>query len=134
MLNTLIDKGLDGYREVEAKMKAQADLRKRVDDQLKTLTNVIDAAQGSWTNAMAEFGAAVAPELKGLIQWLGNVASGIGAWAREKSATGRDAGQGDSRHRGSGGGWWCAGHRHGRVDRAVRHGQARPQRLRHPGR
>lgn len=83
VLNTLIDKGLDGYREVEAKMKAQADLRKRVDDQLKTLTNVIDAAQGSWTNAMAEFGAAVAPELKGLIQWLGNVASGIGAWARE---------------------------------------------------
>ncbi|MFC0669476.1 phage tail tape measure protein [Azotobacter chroococcum] len=83
VVQTMIDKGIAGYQEVAGKMQAQADLRKRVDDQLKTLTNVIDAAQGSWTNAMAEFGAAVAPELKGLIQWLGSIASGIGAWARE---------------------------------------------------
>lgn len=82
VLDTMIDKGINGYQEIAAKMKAQADLRTRVDSQLKTLANVMEAAQGSWTNAMAEFGAAIAPELKGLINWLGSVANGVGAWAR----------------------------------------------------
>lgn len=31
VLNTLMEKGFDGYREVAAKMEAQADLRKRVE-------------------------------------------------------------------------------------------------------
>jgi TP901 family phage tail tape measure protein len=83
VLNTMMTRGVAGYDEVAAKMKAQADLRLRVNQQLGTLNNTMEAAQGSWTNAMAEFGAAVAPELKGLISWLGGVANGIGAWARE---------------------------------------------------
>ncbi|MFC0708842.1 phage tail tape measure protein [Azorhizophilus paspali] len=82
VVQTMIDKGIAGYQEVAGKMQAQADLRKRVDEQLQTLTNVMDAASGSWTNALAEFGAAVAPELKELIKSLGSLASGIGAWAR----------------------------------------------------
>ncbi|WP_435605882.1 phage tail tape measure protein [Pseudomonas knackmussii] len=81
-LDTMVSRGLAGYREIEAKLKDQADLRTRVNLQLDTLSNVIEAAEGSWTNAMAEFGAAVAPELKGLIRWLGELANGIGAWAR----------------------------------------------------
>ena len=81
-LNTLMNKGLAGYREVADKVKAQADLRTRVDSQLKTLTNTMEAAQGSWTNALAEFGASIAPELKALLNWLGGVANGVGAWAR----------------------------------------------------
>lgn len=83
VLTTLMDKGLGGYREIEAKMKAQADLRMRVNEQLQTLTNIMEAAEGSFTNAMAEFGAAVAPELKELINTLGEIANKIGAWARE---------------------------------------------------
>ncbi|SFB30417.1 phage tail tape measure protein [Azotobacter beijerinckii] len=82
VVQTMIDKGIAGYQEVAGKMQAQANLRKRVDEQLQTLTNVMDAASGSWTNALAEFGAAVAPELKELIKSLGSLASGIGAWAR----------------------------------------------------
>jgi len=82
-LNTLMNKGLAGYREVAEKVKAQADLRTRVDSQLKTLTNTMEATQGSWTNAMAEFGAAVAPDLKDLINWVGGLANKVGAWARE---------------------------------------------------
>ncbi|WLI47916.1 phage tail tape measure protein [Pseudomonas beijingensis] len=82
-LNTMMSKGLDGYREIQQKLQNQADLRKRVNEQLGTLTNVMEAAQGSWTNAMAEFGAAVAPELKEVIQTLGEVANNVGAWARE---------------------------------------------------
>ncbi len=82
-LNTMMNKGLAGYQEVQQKLQSQADLRTRVNEQLGTLTNVMEAAEGSFTNAMAEFGAAVAPELKELINTLGELANGIGAWARE---------------------------------------------------
>ena len=83
VVQTMMDKGLSGYNEVAGKMQAQADLSKRVNEQLQTLTNVMDAASGSWTNAQAEFGAAVAPELKEIIQAAGELANRIGAWARE---------------------------------------------------
>lgn len=82
-LNTMMNKGLAGYKEVQQKLQSQADLRTRVNEQLSTLTNVMEAAEGSFTNAMAEFGAAVAPELKELINTLGEVANKVGAWARE---------------------------------------------------
>jgi len=82
-LNTMMNKGLTGYHEVQQKLQSQADLRTRVNEQLSTLTNVMEAAEGSFTNAMAEFGAAVAPELKELINTLGEVANKVGAWARE---------------------------------------------------
>ncbi|MDY4299376.1 phage tail tape measure protein [Pseudomonas salmasensis] len=82
-LNTMMNKGLAGYQEVQQKLQSQADLRTRVNEQLGTLTNVMEAAEGSFTNAMAEFGAAVAPELKELINTLGELANGVGAWARE---------------------------------------------------
>lgn len=83
VVNTMMDKGLAGYREVQQKLQDQADLRQRVNVQLDTLANVIEAAEGSFTNALNEFGDAVAPELKGLLRYLGEVANGIGAWARE---------------------------------------------------
>ncbi|MGL6093947.1 MAG: phage tail tape measure protein [Pseudomonas paracarnis] len=82
-LNTMMNKGLAGYQEVQQKLQTQADLRTRVNEQLGTLTNVMEAAEGSFTNAMAEFGAAVAPELKDLINTLGEIANGVGTWARE---------------------------------------------------
>ena len=82
-LNTMMNKGLAGYKEVQQKLQTQADLRTRVNEQLGTLTNVMEAAEGSFTNAMAEFGAAVAPELKDLINRLGEIANRVGTWARE---------------------------------------------------
>lgn len=82
-LNTMMNKGLAGYQEVQQKLQAQADLRTRVNEQLSTLTNIMEAAEGSFTNAMAEFGAAVAPDLKSLINTLGEIANSVGAWARE---------------------------------------------------
>lgn len=82
-LNVMMNKGLAGYQEVQQKLQVQADLRTRVNEQLGTLTNVMEAAEGSFTNAMAEFGAAVAPELKSLINTLGEVANSVGTWARE---------------------------------------------------
>ncbi|MCF4998795.1 phage tail tape measure protein [Pseudomonas syringae] len=82
-LDAMMNKGLAGYREVQQKLQTQADLRTRVNEQLGTLTNVMEAAEGSFTNAMAEFGAAVAPDLKDLINTLGEIANSIGTWARE---------------------------------------------------
>ena len=82
-LNTMMNKGLAGYKEVQQKLQNQADLRTRVNEQLQTLTNTMEAAEGSFTNATAEFGAAVAPELKELINILGEMANKVGTWARE---------------------------------------------------
>ncbi|UMB75398.1 phage tail tape measure protein [Dickeya fangzhongdai] len=73
-LNIMITKGLDGYRETQAKLEQQASLRERVDAQLQTLGNKWDAATGSFTNAMASIGATVAPDLKQLIDGLGELA------------------------------------------------------------
>lgn len=82
-LNTMMSKGISGYREVEGKLQDQADLRKRVNEQLGTLTNVMEAAQGSWSNSMAEIGVAIAPELKEFIGVLGEVAIKVKGWVKE---------------------------------------------------
>ncbi|MBP2850517.1 phage tail tape measure protein [Dickeya oryzae] len=76
-LNIMITKGLDGYRETQAKLEQQASLRERVDAQLQTLGNKWDAATGSFTNAMASIGATVAPDLKRLIDELGEMAGAL---------------------------------------------------------
>ena len=79
VLNTLMEKGLDGYREVVAKMEAQAELRKRVDSQLKTLSASAEAAQGSFTNMLKDISATIAPDLILILNKLSELANSIGA-------------------------------------------------------
>lgn len=86
VLNTMMAKGIAGYDEVAAKMKDQADLRTRVNEQLATLTNTIEAAEGSWTNAMSEIGATIAPQLKELINGVGELAVKVKDWVKEHPA------------------------------------------------
>lgn len=86
-LSTIIGKGQAGYDDVVKKMQAQADLQTRVNLQLGTLKNLWDAASGTFTNAMANFGEAISPELKALTLWIGDVSAGLGAWARENPTT-----------------------------------------------
>lgn len=83
VLNTLMEKGVDGYREVVAKMKAQADLRQRVDKSLETLAAKFEATEGSFKNMLKELGASIAPELKALLDWAASMANSVGAFARE---------------------------------------------------
>ncbi|UUJ43239.1 phage tail tape measure protein [Pseudomonas extremaustralis] len=83
VVNTLMNKGLAGYQEVADKMRDQADLQTRVKEQLGTLTNTIEAAEGSWTNAMGEIGATIAPELKELINGFGELAVSVKNWVKE---------------------------------------------------
>lgn len=82
-LNIMISKGIEGYRETAAKLDNQATLRERVDASLKTLANRWDAAGGSFTNAMSAIGATVAPDLKRLVDWLGNLASALGTFVQK---------------------------------------------------
>ena len=83
VVSLLMEKGVDGYREVQGKMAAQASLQERVNQQLGTLKNLWEAAGGTFTNTMVAFGETLAPELKATTEWLGDTAQKMGAWARE---------------------------------------------------
>jgi len=75
VLNIMITKGMAGYQEAADKLSQQASLRERVDASLSTLANKWEAAGGSFTNALSSIGATVAPQLKVIADWLGNLAS-----------------------------------------------------------
>ncbi|MFH7090363.1 phage tail tape measure protein [Klebsiella pneumoniae] len=81
-LNTMMSKGIVGYRETVAKLESQATLRERVDASLNTLGNKWEAAGGSFTNAMASIGETVAPVLKNIADWLGNLASALDGFVK----------------------------------------------------
>ena len=80
-LNTMIEKGKAGYEEFAKKMEAQASLNQRVNDQLGTLTNLWDAASGTFTNFLAKMGESIAPELKELTKWIGDINEKLSNWA-----------------------------------------------------
>ncbi|MDD2978235.1 phage tail tape measure protein [Aquabacterium sp.] len=83
VVSTMMSKGLSGYQEVANKMQAQADLRKRVNEELGSLKNVTEAAQGSWTNAMSSLVTSAAPAIKVIVKWIGELGNSISAWAAE---------------------------------------------------
>lgn len=82
-LALMMEKGVEGYREVQDKMGAQASLQERVNKQLGTLKNLWESATGTFTNGMVAFGESIAPELKATVEWLGDMSQKMGAWARE---------------------------------------------------
>lgn len=86
VVSLLIDKGQAGYNETLAKMQAQASLQERVNRQLGTLSNLWDAATGTFTNALVAFGETISPELKALTEWIGSVAEATRKWAKENPA------------------------------------------------
>lgn len=86
-LNTMIEKGKTGYEEFAKKMEGQASLNQRVNEQLGTLTNLWDAASGTFTNFLATMGELVAPELKSLTQWIADVNSKLSTWAAQNPTT-----------------------------------------------
>ncbi|EIW8462639.1 TPA: phage tail tape measure protein [Klebsiella pneumoniae] len=81
-LNIMITKGIAGYRETAAKLENQATLRERVEASLNTLGNKWEAAGGSFTNAMASIGETVAPVLKNIADWLGDLASALDGFVK----------------------------------------------------
>lgn len=81
-LNLLIDKGQAGYKETIAKMEQQASLQQRVDVQLGTLKNMWDSAKGAMGSVLGSLGETLAPQLKDLVKWIGNVADKINTWIK----------------------------------------------------
>lgn len=73
VLNNFIAKGYGGYQETVAKMEAQASLQQRVNEQLGTLTNVMEAAQGGFTNVMADVGDTIKNDAKDIIKAIGDI-------------------------------------------------------------
>lgn len=86
-LTTMIRKGKEGYEEYAQKMQAQASLNQRVNDQLGTLTNLWDAASGTFTNFLAKMGESVAPQLKELTKWIGGINEKLSDWAAKNPET-----------------------------------------------
>ncbi|MGY3893635.1 phage tail tape measure protein [Aeromonas enterica] len=82
VLTLMMTKGLAGYNETIAKMEAQASLQERVNAQLGTMGNLWDAATGTFTNAMVNFGEAISPEIKAIIEWIGNLSERLGNWSK----------------------------------------------------
>ena len=80
-LNTMIEKGKAGYEEFVKKLADQASLEQRVNDQLGTLTNLWDAASGTFTNFLAKMGESIAPELKEITKWIGDINEKLSNWA-----------------------------------------------------
>ncbi|HIE9527610.1 TPA: phage tail tape measure protein [Klebsiella variicola subsp. variicola] len=81
-LDIMIQKGIEGYRETVAKLENQATLRERVEASLNTLGNKWEAAGGSFTNAMASIGETIAPVLKNIADWLGDLASALDGFVK----------------------------------------------------
>jgi len=83
VLSALIDKGKSGYDEIQAKMDKQADLNKRVNAQLSTLTNLWDSMTGTAVNGLAAIGGAFSGDAKKLVGWLGDMSQRFSEFAEK---------------------------------------------------
>lgn len=82
ILNLLIEKNKKGYDETIDKMNRQADLQTRINEQLGTLKNLWEQAEGAMTNVMVDLVTAIAPDLKVFVNRISEIAEKISAWAK----------------------------------------------------
>jgi TP901 family phage tail tape measure protein len=83
MAATMVKNGVEGYRKQVAAMKAQADLARRVGAVLGTLTNLWEAATGTFTNVLAGVGEAMSDDMKFLIESFGSLAEYLGGIVKD---------------------------------------------------
>ncbi|MEZ7797924.1 phage tail tape measure protein [Citrobacter pasteurii] len=83
VVNALIDKGKDGYDQIQQKMNKQASLNKRVEAQLGTLTNLWEAMTGTATNGLAAIGGAFSSDTKQIVTWLGDLGEKLSNFAEK---------------------------------------------------
>lgn len=81
VVNALIDKGKDGYDQIQQKMNKQASLNKRVEAQLGTLANLWEAMTGTATNGLAAIGGAFSGDAKRITTWLGELGDRFSTFA-----------------------------------------------------
>ena len=83
MVATLINNGVEGYEKMTADMEKQADLQRRIAAVLRTLTNLWEAASGTFVNLMASLGEAVGDDLKQMTEWFGQLSEAIKGFIKE---------------------------------------------------
>ena len=83
VLNALGKAGNAGIEAMRQKLANQASLQERVNAQLGTLKNLADAAGGAFTGAMVNFGEAIAPELKAVTEWIGELSERVAGWVKD---------------------------------------------------
>lgn len=76
-----------GYGNMIKRMEQQASLQQRINNSLGTLTNLWEAATGTFTNAMAAFGEVYSPDLKALAASINDVSAGLMDWAKANGPT-----------------------------------------------
>ncbi|WP_297576177.1 phage tail tape measure protein [uncultured Deefgea sp.] len=94
VLGKVIEKGAGGYNEVVDKLLRQATLQQRVNAQLGTLKNLWDAASGTFTNALASFGEAMAPELKSAAELFGTLSQKLDVFIKQNPMLAKSIGIG----------------------------------------
>lgn len=83
VMRALSKAGNSGIAAMRQKLEAQASLQERVNAQLGTLKNLADAAGGAFTGAMVNFGEAIAPELKAVTEWIGELSERVAGWVKD---------------------------------------------------
>lgn len=82
-LSLMIDKGVEGYGEVQSRLEKQADLQRRVNEQLGTLKSLWDAASGTFQNILVALGESIAPELHATAEAILSITEKTQEWAKE---------------------------------------------------
>lgn len=78
MAIVLMKQGIDGVNKYKKTLTDQADLNQRIEKSTGTLANTWEALTGTFTNVVALIGGSLAPELKGLTNWLSDVTVSVG--------------------------------------------------------
>jgi hypothetical protein len=78
----IIMKGMEGYQKIVGEMQGKASLDMKIAALLKTTTNLWETATGNFTNALANFGEVISPELKAAIVQIGDVSAALGEWIK----------------------------------------------------
>lgn len=91
VVNALIDKGRAGVEQVSDRMMRQADLNKRVEAQLGTLSNLWEAMTGTAVNGLAAVGGAFGEDSKRLVTLLSDLGEWFSNFAKQNPAVIRGA-------------------------------------------
>lgn len=81
-LDALMKAGVPGIEAMKKKLDAQASMQERIKAQLGTLKNLWDAAGGSFNALLVALGEAFAPQIKSLVQGIGDLSDKMTAWAK----------------------------------------------------
>ncbi len=77
-ISEMATQGLKGYQKAQQTLAKQADLQTRLNLVMGTFKNLWEAFTGTLTNTLAQFGATLSPELKGLANHLNDLSDKIG--------------------------------------------------------